>query len=51
MAAAAIGEEVDFLSSTRRLACTQQAVCYTCTGELDTPFSQVRIGLAAKMEV
>ena len=41
MAAAAIGEEVVCLSSTRRLACTQRAVCYTCTGELDTPFSLV----------
>ena len=50
MAAAAIGEEVVFLSSTCRLACTWWAVCYTCMGELDTPFSLVQFGLATKME-
>jgi hypothetical protein len=41
MAAAAIGKRAVCLSSTRRLACTRWAVCYTCTEELDTPFSLV----------
>ena len=41
MAEAAIKEEVVFLSSTRHLACTWRAVCYTCTGELGTLFSLV----------
>ncbi len=41
MAAAGIGKRAVCLSSTRHLAFTRWAVCYTCMGELDTPFSLV----------